>query len=57
MPINHAWEEKQLRYIKKLTLSNNRKFVRSGRKVFQQKTENDVWQPIFDQPLQANPYL
>ena len=36
---------------KKLTLSENCKFVRLSRIIVQLKMEHDVWQPIFDQPL------
>ena len=48
---DHAYEEKQPKCAKELSLSNNYKLVSSSRIIVQLKMKHDVWQPIFDQPL------
>ena len=42
---------KIVKYTKELSFFKNCKFLSSSKKIVEEKVENDVWQPIFDQPL------
>ena len=55
MQKNHACEEKYSKCTKEQTLSNICKFVRLSTIIVLLKIKHDVWQPMFDQPLQTNP--